>query len=252
MYNLVVKALGLNYFDTISNHLNSENIDHKITYDHSLRSKMHAMYAKKNVSDKVMEYWACYGYNENRLAISQLAETYFPQNEHACACNLVFPHTLIKYNPFKKGYVDSFVEYLNGYGLGDNYYKTFWDYFGKTNVFSTLTIPIESPLYYGRYKEIFQQNRIQGVVCYGKNLNTKVYSGYAETAKEMVYYIYGVGEHASTIEHMARIYFDNISPIRINNLPKNNFCIPYSEVVMGHVYGFDEILIRSGAKLITK
>jgi hypothetical protein len=249
MFYIKVKALGLDYFKAVSNQLDSENIDYKITYDNSLRGVMHAIYAQRNNQDERNQFWACYGYNENRLAIAQLAEAYFPANEHACACNLIIPNTMIKFNPFKKGYIDSFVKYLDSYGLGDSYYKTIKDYFGKKNIFSTLTIPIESPLYYGRYKEILQQNKIHGMVCYGTDLKTEVYTGYAETPKETVYYLYGVGEKAPIIEAMAKIYFDNINSLKINNLPKNNFCIPYTDVMKGYVYGFDEILIRSGVKL---
>jgi hypothetical protein len=253
MFYIKVKALGLDYFNTVSKQLDAENIDYKITYDNSLRGVMHAMYAHRIEQANLNQFWACYGYNENRLAIAQLADAYFPANEHSCACNLVFPHTMIKSNPFKKGYIDSFVQYLDSYGLGDDYNKSFKDsikdYFGKKNIFSTLSIPIESPLYYGRYKEILQQNKIQGMVCYGTDLKTDAYSGYAQTHKDTVYYLYGVGEKAPIIEAMAKIYFDNISSLKINNLPKNNFCIPYTDVMKGYVYGLDEILIRSGVKL---
>lgn len=251
MYFIKIKALGLDYFNKVSKHLDSENIPHTISYDNSLRSKMFTMYAHRTNNIDKNEYWSCYGYNENRLAISQLAESYFPKSEHSCACNLVFPHSLIKFNQFKKGYIDSFVKYLTNYGLGENYYKTPMDYISK-KIFSVLTIPVESPLQYGRYKEILQQNRIQGMVCYGDKMKTEVYSGYAQIDNGAVYYFYGVGEFAPTIEAMAKIYFDNLTQLSINNLPKNNFCIRYSDVIKGSIYGFDEILIRSGVKLITQ
>lgn len=250
MYNLVVKALGVDFFKPVCNQFDEENIDYTITFDHVLRDKAHAAYAKKTINDITSEHWLCYGYNENRLAVSQLADSYFPQDEHGCACNIVFPHALVKYNPFKKGYVDSFIEYLNDFGLDEPHQKSIMDYFGKPKIFSTLTVPIESPLHYGKYKEILQQNRIQGAVCYGKNMKTTAYSGYAQTAKQDVYYIYGIGQFAPIIEQMAAIYFNNVSPIKINNLPKYSFCIPFNEVVSGHIFGFDEILIRSGVKLI--
>ncbi len=252
MYYLKVKALGLNYFNNISNNLNAENIDHNISYDHTLRGDMYSFNAKREHANVEQEFWGCYGYNENRLAITQLADSYFPKNEHSFACNIAFPHALIKYNSFKEGYVESFLEYVKSYGLGSNYYKTVWEGFGKTNIFSTLTIPIDSPLQYGKYQQILQQNKIQGVVCYGKKLKTKVYCGFGDTPKGFVFYTYGVGQYAPIIESLAKIYFDNFTSLRINNLPNNHFCIPYNDLVKGHVSGFDEILIRSGVTLITK
>jgi hypothetical protein len=248
MFYIKVKALGLDYFKPVSQQFNAENIEYNITYDSSLRSKMHTILAYRTNQIDKNEYWACYGYNENRLAITQLAKAYFPSNEHSHAGNLVNPHTMIKFNLFKKGYIDAFVKYLESYGLGDNYYKAPRDFFNK-DIFSVLTIPIESPLHFGKYKEILQQHKIQGMVCYGNNLKTEAYSGYAQTQIQSVYYIYGVGNKAPIIEAMAKIYFDNISSLTINNLPKNYFCIPYTDIMKGYVYGFDEVLIRSGVNL---
>jgi hypothetical protein len=250
-----IQALGPDFFDILVKDFEKENIKYKIKKNLFLKEGFYHFKGFESSTHPEVEnkdFYAIFGLNENRFAISQIVDMYFTNETKKYRFpNIPKPHVGIDYEFINGGFYMTIVDKINSYTINETSILSRLKQPTKSLIFSTLIVNLESIFNNGTFIEILRNNKIIGEVCYPKNLNSTLYYGIGTIGNQKVYFNYNCDENSRLFLELSRAYFYEVHEYKATNLQNNNyFCMGYNNGLDKSIREFHNILKKSNTKVV--